>query len=144
MRVIRKKQLKKKEKERLLRQHNSSMTGIAKRHAVDMRSNPSELEKKMLLFLDNRGVIYDFQRVFNIKDREGRITKFFIVDFFIPKKNLIIETDGKFHDEQIYYDEIRTQLLQHSYPGIKVLRWRWQDFQSLRKLKELASLLGDN
>jgi very-short-patch-repair endonuclease len=144
MRVIKKKQIKKKEKWRLLKQHNSSMSSIAKRHAASMRNNPSELEKKMLLFLNNRGVIYDFQRVFNIKYREGKIIRFFIVDFYIPKKNLVIETDGKFHGGQVYYDEIRTQLLQFSYPNIKVIRWRWQDFQSIKKLKELAAMLKDN
>lgn len=133
--------VKKKDKERLLKQHNSSISGISKKYSTDMQENPSELEKRMKDFLDNKGITYDFQRVFNIKDSKGVIKKFFIADFYIPSKNLVIETDGKFHEDQADYDEIRTQILQHYYPNIKVLRWRWYDFQSLRKLKELTAIL---
>ena len=132
---------KKKNKERVLRQHNSSVKGIAKKYANDMQKNPSELEKRMKDFLDNKGVVYDFQRVFNIKDKKGKIKKFFIADFYIPSCNLIIETDGKFHEDQSDYDEIRTQLIQHFYPNVKVLRWRWHDFESLNKMRSLISIL---
>ena len=133
--------VKKKEKERAIDRHNSSVKSISKQYATEMQNCPSELEIRMKQFLDNQGITYDFQRVFNIKDRDGRIKKFFIADFYVPSRNLVIETDGKFHDEQSDYDEIRTQILQHFYPNIRVIRWRWYDFQSLKKLKELTALL---
>lgn len=137
----RKKIAKKKEKERRIIKHNSSVNNTAIGFANSMKENPSELEKRMKDFLDNKGIIYDFQKVFTITDKTGKIKQFFIVDFYIPSKNLVIETDGKFHEKQEDYDEIRTQILQHFYPNIKVIRWRWHDFESLKKLKELSAQL---
>jgi very-short-patch-repair endonuclease len=52
-----------------------------------------------------------------------------------------LETDGKFHDEQVEEDKIRTRNITKHYSNIKVIRWRWNDFGSYTKMKELLSVL---
>lgn len=71
--------------------------------------------------------------------KDGQIRKFYIVDFYIPAKSIIIETDGKFHDEQIKQDEKRTSDIKKHYPNIKIIRWRWHDFDSYIKVKDLLN-----
>ena len=121
--------------------YNKYMIGLSKRNARAMRREPSELEKKMMIFLDNHHVYYEFQKPFHIKDDKGFIRKFYIADFFIPKLGLIIETDGKFHDNQTELDKIRTIDIQTHCGDYKVIRWRWHDFESIVKIRRLLSIL---
>jgi very-short-patch-repair endonuclease len=136
-----KKKLSKKEKNRKLEAHNSTIKEVARYYAQEMKQEPSALERRMQDFLDNRKVQYEFQKPLYIKKKNTRIRKFYIADFYIPDKNLIIETDGKFHDNQIIQDERRTKDIQKFYPNIRILRWRWHDFDSPVKLEELMSYL---
>ena len=128
----------KKELEKKLRDRDSTIKGIANHYAEEMRDNPSELEKKMIQFLDSHNIQYDFQRVFLIKNKQKHIHAFYIADFYIPSKNLLIETDGAFHDKQIKEDNLRTKDIQAHYPNIKVIRWKWHDFESYVKMKDLV------
>ncbi len=52
--------------------------------------------------------------------RQHAIGKY-IVDFYSPKKNLVIELDGSQHLEQEGYDEERTKYLESQ--GYKVMRF---------------------
>jgi very-short-patch-repair endonuclease len=58
----------------------------------------------------------------------------FIVDFYCPEHQLIIELDGAIHDRQIEYDTARTEQLQAF--GYQVLR-----FQNEEILMNLPSVL---
>lgn len=129
----------KKDREKKLKEHNFTIKGIANHYTEEMTAQPSELEKKMQQFLDNQDIVYDFQRIFYIKGKSGYIKKFYIADFYIPSKSLIIETDGAFHDMQLKEDDLRTKNIQKHYPNIKVIRWRWHDFESYVKMKDLIS-----
>lgn len=120
---------------------NAKMKEVAERYAAKARSHPSHLEKLMREFLDNHHVKYDFQKPCCIHDK-GVITQFFIVDFYIPLKRIIIETDGKYHDAQLDYDDYRTQMIKREHPGVKVIRWRYKDFHSPQKMKELLKKLA--
>jgi hypothetical protein len=60
------------------------MVGLSKMNARNMRKEPSELEKKMVSFLGNHHIYYEFQKPFYIKNEKGYIKKFYIADFFIP------------------------------------------------------------
>lgn len=137
LKVIRGK--KKRDRENKLRNHNFTIKGMANHYTEKMVTQPSELEKRMQQFLDNQNVAYDFQRIFYIKAKNGYIKNFYIADFYIPSKDLIIETDGAFHDMQIIEDDLRTKNIQKHYPNIKVVRWRWHDFESYVKMKDLIS-----
>lgn len=136
-----KKKLSKKEKNRKLEAHNSAIREVARHYVQEMKQEPSALERRMQDFLDSKRIQYEFQKPLYIKKKNTRIRKFYIADFYIPDKNLIIETDGKFHDNQIIQDEKRTKDIQKFYPNVKILRWRWHDFDSLVKLEELMSYL---
>ena len=131
----------KKEKRDEVDKHNKVLRESAKDFVAQMQQEPSELEKKMQGFLSDQCVEYEFQKPLYIKKKNGRIRKFYIADFYIPSKSLIIETDGKFHDEQIKEDNKRTKEITKYYQNMKVIRWRWHDFESYNKMKELIAIL---
>lgn len=128
---------KKKKQEQCILKHNAEIRKYAKECAEDMITNPSFLELKMIEFLDSHSIKYQFQKIFYIEGKHKKITHFYIADFYIPSKNLILETDGKFHDDQIEQDELRTQNIIKHYPNIKVIRWKFHDFNSVVKMREL-------
>ena len=49
----------------------------------------------------------------------------FIVDFYCPQCRLVIELDGDIHDQQVEYDEARTEQLNQL--GYRVIRFRNSD-----------------
>jgi very-short-patch-repair endonuclease len=57
----------------------------------------------------------------------GRRT-FFIADFYCYERRLVIEVDGKNHDYQKDYDELRTQVIDSL--GISVVRVRNEDIEN--------------
>lgn len=137
----RKKRINKKAREERLKNISVAKKEIAQHYMDDMKDNPSALEKKMQEFLENQNIHYEFQKILYIRNKDRYIRKFYIADFYIPTKNIIIETDGKFHDDQIKEDEYRTKEIQKHYPNMKIIRWRWNDFSSIQKMKELVQLL---
>ena len=83
------------------------------------------------------GVIYEFQKIFYIYAKDGWIIRYYIADFYIPDKDIIIEVDGKFHDDQKLHDKNRTKTIQQQYPGVEVLRYTWNDLSDDYKMVEL-------
>lgn len=66
-------------------------------------------------------------------------TAFIIVDFFCHVSSLVIEVDGKSHDYQKDYDELRTYMINTL--GIVVVRFKNAEIENdlhgvLKKLKE--------
>ena len=138
---IEKKIKSKKESQNRLRDRDATIKGLSKHYSEEMRVNPSELEKRMIDFLNTHNIQYEFQKAFLIKNKNKNIDRFYIADFYIPSKNLIIETDGAFHDRQVKEDYLRTKDIQAHYPNVKVIRWRWHDFESYTKMKDLLKRL---
>lgn len=120
---------------------NSFMKGTARKNAKEMRREPSALEQKMQEFLDAHGINYEFQKILYIPGDKGYIRKYYIADFYIPHKFIIIETDGKFHDSQEDLDTKRTEDIERYYKNYKVVRWKWHDFESITKMRKLLSVL---
>ena len=87
---------------------------ITQENAKELRNNPTIQEKKLWQYLNKSQLGYKFRR-------QQPIGKY-IVDFFCPKLNLIIELDGGHHNEEqnIEYDKRRTEFLNKQ--GYKVLR----------------------
>ena len=83
-------------------------------NAIELRNNATKQEKKLWKYLNKSQLGYKFRRQQPI-DR-------YIVDFFCPSLNLIIELDGGQHNEDnnIVYDDIRTEFLNKL--GYRVLR----------------------
>ena len=122
------------------KQHNESMMKSAEKYANAMRKHPSFLEKIMLGLLKSNGIKFDFQKIFYIKNT-GRITRYFIADFYIPSKKLVIEVDGNFHKNQIDRDEERTKLIEKHFPKTKVIRVTFEDINNLEKASSLMNKL---
>lgn len=81
-------------------------------HNKNIRKNaelcPSWLERQMIEFLNNQKIKFEFQKIFYIRSSGGFIKQYYIADFYIPKKHIILEVDGKFHNEQVKLDSFRT------------------------------------
>ena len=107
--------------------HNKEVMANAEYRAAEMRYFPSPLEERMKLFLDRNGIRYETQKVFYIRANDGYILKYYIADFYIPHKEIIIEVDGKFHDQHRQHDKKRTKEIQKQYPMVRVLRYKWKD-----------------
>lgn len=113
-----------------LLQHNSEIKASAEFRAREMSLYPSPLERKMIDFLHRHNVHFETQKIFYIYASDGWIIRYYIADFFIPEKNLIIEVDGRFHEKQKQHDKDRTKTIMENYPGVEVLRYKWDDFSS--------------
>jgi very-short-patch-repair endonuclease len=102
-----------------------------------MKLWPSPLEEKMQNLLDENNIEYESQKIFYIYADDGWIIRYYIADFFVPNANLIIEVDGKFHDEHKLHDKERTKIIQENYPEVEIYRWRGKDFKDKYKVEEL-------
>ena len=117
--------------------HNREVRYKAEYRASEMTMFPSPLEEIMKSFLDEHNIRYDFQRIFYIFADDGWIVRYYIADFYIPDKAIIIEVDGKFHDKQKQHDKIRTRIIQEQYPEVSVLRYGWKDLDDKQKMTDL-------
>lgn len=123
--------------------HNKSVRKNAEFHANEMKSNPSWLEKQMIDFLTNHRIYFEFQKIFYIRSSGGFIKQYYIADFYIPKNHTILEVDGKFHNDQVKLDNLRTWNIQKHYPKVRVVRWNASDFHSYNNMKKLLEVLRE-
>lgn len=85
--------------------------------------NETYYERWLRTFLE--GYKYEAQKVIFVDEYN-----FYIVDFYLPKYNVVIEVDGKQHSENKNYDSIRTRKLKEI--GVrKVLRFKNEDFRTI-------------
>lgn len=123
-------------------EHNREIMAQAEYRAKQMEVWPSPLEEKMQEFLIKRDIYYETQKIFYIYADDGWITRYYIADFFVPEANLIIEVDGKFHDNQKQKDKNRTKDIQENYPNVEVFRWKWSDFKDIYRVEELLEKIN--
>jgi len=73
--------------------------------------NATKYELKFKEILVNNGIRFYFQKIFKVPKRIGNSN--YIVDFYIPQNNVVIEIDGSQHNklENIQKDSIRTEAL---------------------------------
>lgn len=115
--------------------HNKEVIRSAESRASEMLVWPSPLEERMKVILDTYNVRYEQQKIFYIHAQDGWITRYYIADFFVPHRNLIIEVDGKFHEHQKQHDRNRTKDIQKEYPMIDVVRFSWKDVGDRDKME---------
>ncbi len=89
------------------------MQYIKKEFARNLRQESTPEEKKVWNALRNR-------KYNNYKFRRQHVIEGFVVDFYCQKLNLAIEIDGKIHERQKDYDQLRQQLIEEK--GIKFIR----------------------
>ena len=81
--------------------------------ARTLRKEQTPEEKIVWEVLRNR-------RFCNLKFRRQHDIEGFIVDFYCHELRLAIEIDGKIHDNQVDYDELRRVLIEDS--GYRIIR----------------------
>ena len=122
--------------------HNREVIASAEYRASQMDTWPSPLEERMKKFLEENFIEYESQKLFYIYAEDGWITRYYIADFFIPHANIIIEVDGKFHDDHRQHDKMRTREIQEQYPEVEVLRYKWKDLNDIDKMDDLLNRVG--
>lgn len=117
--------------------HNREVASSAEFRAREMRYNPSPLEERMKNILENNLIMYESQKIFYIYANDGWIKKYYIADFYIPNKRLIIEVDGKFHDKHKQHDKLRTVEIKSQY-DVEVVRYKWEDLNNEEIMENLV------
>jgi very-short-patch-repair endonuclease len=104
------------------------------RLARKLRRDQTPSEKIMWeLLRSKRFMGIKFLRQHPIAVIVGQMKRYFIADFYSSEYKIVVEIDGKIHDDQEEYDEYRTELL--SYKGMNVLRFR--DFEVHNHLEKV-------
>ena len=102
----------------------------------ELRKNLTESEAIVWSILRNR-------KFMNLKFRRQHRIENYIVDFFCHEYSLILEVDGKVHDHQKDYDEIREQFLRSK--GYRIIRITNQEVKDnlnllLEKIRDVIKL----
>ena len=94
---------------------------ISHQLAKNLRKNSTNAEKILWEMVRNKRLENKkFYRQYPIKFQYEENERFFIADFYCYSSKLIIELDGKIHEQQKDYDQLRDYII--SKIGIKVLR----------------------
>ena len=81
--------------------------------ARELRKNSTDEERKVWEALRNR-------RFKNLKFRRQHVLEGFVIDFYCNEFKLAVEIDGKVHQKQKGYDELRQCLIEDK--GIRFIR----------------------
>lgn len=103
-------------------QHNQGMEGVAKGFVKKLKEKATPAELKFQDIAIKKGLNLEFQHKINIYDKDGRIKRFYIVDFCDIAHKIVFEIDGGYHTskKQKHFDYIRTKTLNKL--GYKVFR----------------------
>lgn len=93
-----------------------------------LTSNAQDLRKNMTK--EERHLWYDFLKALPINVNRQKVIGDFIVDFYIPSKNIVIEIDGTQHFEEkgLQKDHLRDAFLVKK--GLIVLRYSNRDINT--------------
>jgi very-short-patch-repair endonuclease len=95
---------------------------LARQIARGLRQHHTLAEKLLWKQLRNRRFMnFKFLRQHPIFYKYNNTIKFFIADFYCHELKLVIEIDGRIHDEQIDYDQKRTEIINTK--KIKIVRF---------------------
>lgn len=111
-RIIAKKKWKTRKKvKKITSTRNNKLFEVATKFREDLIKKQTDSEKKFKIYLNQLGIDYKFQEIIYYEN------SFYIVDFFIPEKNIVFEIDGEYHKKQRNEDRVRTQKLKKE--GVK-------------------------
>lgn len=105
-------------KDRIKRIVKAKLGDKAKKFRADLVKNQTPSETKMKAILKFMGIKYEFQKIFYTE------TTFYIVDFYLPDRNIVIELDGGYHNtkEQKAKDRKRSKALMGEIDGVYRLK----------------------
>lgn len=114
--------------------------GIIKDRVRDLRKKQTSAEQFFWNKVRGNKLGLSFRRQYPIVFYIGKTRKLFIADFFCKEKQLVIEIDGKIHENQKEYDEARTFIINDL--GYTVMRFsNEQVLNNFSKIKESLSPL---
>ena len=122
---------------------NRYVIQTAKQACRELRKKSTSSEQLLWQAVRNRKVLgKKFYRQYPIMFKYMDKERFFIADFFCYEPRLVIEIDGKKHDDQKDYDELRTHIINHL--GIEVVRFKNDEieYDLNRVLRILEDLLN--
>ncbi len=103
--------------------------------ARELRKNQTHAEKVFWQVVRNRN--FDGKKFLRqhplIYENKNNNLSFYIADFYCAECHLVIELDGKIHEEQKEYDEQRDLIINEM--GIKVLRIRNGELKDIEGVK---------
>lgn len=96
-----------------------STYNVAFKYRLELIKNKTKAEKFLINRLAEHGITFQFQKIFIGNG------KFYICDFYFKEINLVIELDGKVHNnkKQKRKDSKRTKWL-HKNHGVEVIRFK--------------------
>lgn len=100
----------------------------------ELRRLQTKSEKAFWELVRNRNLGVKFLRQFAISFEYEDKNRFFIADFYCSEKKLVVEIDGKIHEKQKDYDELRTQIINRL--GIRVIRFTNEEIEDMDCVKE--------
>lgn len=105
------------------------MSELITQRVRDLRKNQTPSENMLWQMLRNRKLEgFKFYRQHPIKvNRDGKIG-YYIADFYCHEKSLVIEIDGRIHENQKEYDEYRTFVINQL--GIRVFRLKNEELNN--------------
>ena len=112
-----------------------SKENTAERYKHILEVNATYAERLLKTFLTGK-IDFEFQKIIYTDNKH-----FFIADFYIPSKNLIIELDGEYHDniKQQDKDIWRTKLLNSL--GYRVIRFKNKQIIESRDLSWMLNII---
>lgn len=112
-----------------------SKENIAEHYKHILEVNATYAEKLLKSFLTGK-IDFEFQKIIYTDNKH-----FFIADFYIPSKNLIIELDGEYHNDVKQQDKDiwRTKLLNSL--GYKVIRFKNSQITESKNLSWVLNII---
>ena len=115
------------------REESKENTAEHYKHILEV--NATYAERLLKIFLTGK-IDFEFQKIIYTDNKH-----FFIADFYIPYKNLIIELDGEYHDniKQQDKDIWRTKILNSL--GYKVIRFKNKQITESKDLSWILNII---
>ena len=115
------------------REESKENTAEHYKHILEV--NATYAERLLKTFLTEK-IDFEFQKIIYTDNKH-----FFIADFYIPSKNLIIELDGEYHNDAKQQDKDiwRTKLLNSL--GYRVIRFKNKQITESRDLSWILNII---
>ncbi len=107
---------------------NHNVISAAKKLSSELRKNPTRSEKIFWAEVRNRKVLgKKFLRQYPIFFLYVNKQRFFVADFYCHEQRIVVEIDGKSHDYQKEYDDLRTHLINNL--DVNVVRFKNEEIE---------------
>lgn len=104
---------------------------------------PTELESKIMEILDEEGIKYKFQKLFYkfVKGSRDYIENYYIANFWIPKKKIVLDIASVPRKVKINTDSLRSYDTEGIHPKPFVIKINENDLEYPSFKQELVALL---